>query len=451
MTHRLSIMGPIRESSFFEPDTVSAQDVQAFVAQLPDDGEELLVGPVMTPGGSIAHGTAVRQILENETSRRPVTFEVYGVAGSIGAHLVVGTRGARVRMARDAELMIHPPWWDIGPASSGEHAAAAESLAPSAKSIVDAMVHRAPSIDGEALLDHLVKRSAMSWYTVPAATAVELGLADEIIETPDPELAAQAAEVGAATAPPPPKEARMEASLPLKTPAAQAGQPAPPAPQPASPAPAATSAPQASIDEESLFQRLWARFSAMLPARTEQAAPEPAAAPALPFAFSTPTPTPAPAVSATAAAEIFEVSAQTYATARTSAMCLPSNLSAMAASLAPMKVAEMAAEVNHRTAVARGDANEVATTAAAHAAAQQSLASFEGVLQAASAAIRAAGVPLTTESVGPVAVAAHGDAGEGDLADAHVRLMIARGVATPAALARAGVRVPQDLQEGAPN
>jgi ATP-dependent protease ClpP protease subunit len=194
MSHRLSIMGRIGASLW--EDGVTAKAVAEFLQELPKkDGKELRVGPVMTPGGSITEGAAIRQLLEDEVQRRDVIFEIYGEAASIGAHIVIGTHGARVEMARDAVLMLHPPYMSgINVAGIKEMEMYARNLRGSAAAIAAAVEHRAPGIDAEELCRQFAERSPLAYYEIRATDAVELGLADGILESPDPEFAAMAAE-----------------------------------------------------------------------------------------------------------------------------------------------------------------------------------------------------------------------------------------------------------------
>jgi ATP-dependent protease ClpP protease subunit len=204
MAHRLTLIGEIGASDWLT-DRVSAHDFQLAMAQLPDDGAMLDV-VAMSLGGDFYHSAAIRQSIEDETSRRPVTIKVYGVAASGAAHVVVGARGARVEMARDAILKIHGSW-DVRAAGAAEHRYAAESSEMVDRMLAEAVAHRAPSVDADELARTLSGRSPAIWYDVPAAEAVEIGLADGFIESSNPELAAMTAEETDATASQPEEDA----------------------------------------------------------------------------------------------------------------------------------------------------------------------------------------------------------------------------------------------------
>lgn len=453
MPHRLKLMGPIGESLWFE--SIRAADVAEFLGSLPNDGETLYVGPVLTPGGATNHGMAIRQLLEDETAKRPVVFQVYGEAASTGAHIVIGTRGARVEMARDADLMIHSPWYDIGPASSGEHKAHAEHLAILAGSIADSVAERAPTVDRDELAAQLAERSPLYRITVPAAQAVELGLADAIIGEPDPELAAEAAEAGAALASSQETTEQEGASmataqLPLRqtAPTPQSGVPAqqpepspPPTPAPATPQPA----PQAATSAEDMT--LFERFMAWKNGPAAKPEPQPAASAAVPqaapFAPVVPQMQAASSIDAGSLA-IMNVSAETYAAARIGAMQLPPQMQAHARQLGPLKLAEMQAAVNLQVAQGTGDAQHVAVAQQAHALAAANLTTFERVLTASAETIAAASAPLTTaNAASPTAVAVDGE-GEGaaQLAATHAKILLERGLVTPESLAKSAKKYP---------
>lgn len=411
--HSLTLIGEIGESDFFT-DRISFQDVETALAQLPDDGEPLdVLG--MSGGGDWYASAAIRQRLEAEAQRRPLTFHVYGVAASGMAHIVIGTRGARVEMARDAMLKIHGSW-SVTAGGSAEHAYEAEATAKINGLMADAIAHRAPSIDRDEMARMLTDRSPSIWFDYTAAEAVEVGLADGILETEDPKIVAQVEEAGAEA----PEtqtdqgDQAMKVSLPRST-APMAGTPPETPAQPAAPAAQASE----PTEEETRFGRFFAsawKFAAFnrSPAPEPEPAPqaaqitEPAVSPAtpaqaaLPFAMPQAA-TPAPAADVVQLAMMQET-ANTYAAQVTGGMILPPTVQAQAAQLAPLKLEEMKASVNHAMAKASGDAALIAQTQAQLTATTSSRESFETLLRTSADAMSAAAAPLTTRAAAaPVA------------------------------------------------
>lgn len=162
------IYGDIGESWW--EDTVSA-------AQFVKDIEALNVQDITVRinsyGGSVTDGIAIH----NAIKRHPATVavEIDGIAASIAS--LIAMAGDTVRIAENAQMMIHAPWGGIygNAAQLREYADMLDSWSAS-MSTSYARKSGMPAADVLALLtdgkDH--------WYT--AAQAKELGLVDEILE-----------------------------------------------------------------------------------------------------------------------------------------------------------------------------------------------------------------------------------------------------------------------------
>lgn len=451
--HSLTLIGEIGESDFFTY-RISFQDVETALAQLPDDGEPLdVLG--MSGGGDWYASAAIRQRLEAEAQRRPLTFHVYGVAASGMAHIVIGTRGARVEMARDAMLKIHGSW-SVTAGGSAEHAYEAEATARINGLMADAIAHRAPSIDRDEMARTLTERSPAIWSDYTAAEAVEVGLADGILETEDPKIVAQVEEAGAEA----PEtqtdqgDQAMKVSLPRST-APMAGTP------PESPAQTTAPAAQASVDEEGLFQRVLARVRAAMPGATTPQAPAarvaqitepPPATDATAVPVGTQAALPFPmAVAGPPAADpamvaMTEANAQQCAAATFARLGLPVTMAAERAHLGALHLQEAQAHANACVARAGGDAVQAAACEAHYSAAQAATRQYAATLEANARMLKAAAAPLTTQAAAaPAAVTTEndGDPGVQSLAAATAKMLAARGLVTAESLAKTAEKYPE--------
>lgn len=162
------IYGDIGESWW--EDTISA-------AQFVKDIEALNVQDITVRinsyGGSVTDGIAIHNAIKRHPA--PVAIEIDGIAASIAS--LIAMAGDTVRIAENAQMMIHAPWGGIygNAAQLREYADMLDSWS-SSMSTSYARKSGMPAADVLALLtdgkDH--------WYT--ASQAKELGLVDEILE-----------------------------------------------------------------------------------------------------------------------------------------------------------------------------------------------------------------------------------------------------------------------------
>lgn len=135
------------------------------------DVDEILVR-INSPGGSVWEATAIRTILEKHPAKKSIDIE--GLCAS-AATIIACIPGAKVRMAKGGEYMIHR-------CSSGAwgHAdamlAAYNSMTATDSTLADYYSERTGKTAEECL--ELMK--AETWYT--GKTALEAGFVDELIE-----------------------------------------------------------------------------------------------------------------------------------------------------------------------------------------------------------------------------------------------------------------------------
>jgi len=158
---------------------VSAAQVAADIEAL--GPVEKLTVRVSSYGGDAMQGVAIHNLLRS----LPYDVEVIidGIAASAAS--VIAVAGRRVIMPSTALMMIHDPW-SLAAGNAEDMRHQAEVLEKIKQALTAAYLSKAPNIDPERL-DALL--SEETWLT--AEEAVELGLADEIVE-PDADRTAPA-------------------------------------------------------------------------------------------------------------------------------------------------------------------------------------------------------------------------------------------------------------------
>lgn len=158
---------------------VSAAQVAADIEAL--GAIEKLTVRVSSYGGDAMQGVAIHNLL------RSLPYEVEVVIDGIAASAasVIAVAGQRVLMPSTALMMIHDPW-SLAAGNAEDMRRQAAALEKVKQALAAAYLAKAPDIDPERL-DALL--SEETWLT--AEEAVELGLADEIVE-PDADREAPA-------------------------------------------------------------------------------------------------------------------------------------------------------------------------------------------------------------------------------------------------------------------
>lgn len=122
-----------------------------------------------TPGGAVHDGMAIYNLLKEHAAK--VIVHIDGLAASIGS--VIAMAGDEIRMAENANLMIHEPW-SIVMGGAEDMRKEAEILDKVAGQIVGTYVARTGATE-EQVLDWM---GAETWFT--AAEAKEAGFVDVV-------------------------------------------------------------------------------------------------------------------------------------------------------------------------------------------------------------------------------------------------------------------------------
>lgn len=142
-----------------------------FAADLAELTAPNLTLHLSSPGGDVYDGIAIYNALRKKQCR--VTVEIDGLAASIAS--VIAMAGDTVRIARNAEMMIHQPW-TIAMGNATEMRGIADRLDAVGANIADIYAQRA----GGQIDTWLALMDAETWYS--SSEAVGAGLADEILE-----------------------------------------------------------------------------------------------------------------------------------------------------------------------------------------------------------------------------------------------------------------------------
>ncbi|MDR2366438.1 MAG: ATP-dependent Clp protease proteolytic subunit [Zoogloeaceae bacterium] len=137
-----------------------------------DDGMSPIVVAINSPGGNVFDGIALNAFLSRLGDRCAARID--GIAASAASVVAVGA--SRVQIGESAMMMIHQPW-QIAAGNAEDFRKLADDLDKVGDSVRAAYQRKAPGIEDEdlsALLDD------ETWLS--AKEAVELGLADEIVE-----------------------------------------------------------------------------------------------------------------------------------------------------------------------------------------------------------------------------------------------------------------------------
>lgn len=132
---------------------------------------------INSPGGDVMEGLAIYNYLK----RAKVNVEISGMAASIAS--VIALAGQRVAIYDNSSLFIHHAWSYVGDANADEARTAADRM-----EAVDAMIATIYAARGlsEEKIAEIMDGPDGKGTLVSAATALELGLVDEVL---DPALA----------------------------------------------------------------------------------------------------------------------------------------------------------------------------------------------------------------------------------------------------------------------
>ena len=132
---------------------------------------------INSPGGDVMEGLAIYKYLK----RAKVNVEISGMAASIAS--VIALAGQHVAIYDNSSLFIHHAWSYVGDANAGEARTAADRM-----EAVDAMIATIYAARGlsEEKIAEIMDGPDGQGSLVSAASALELGLVDEVL---DPALA----------------------------------------------------------------------------------------------------------------------------------------------------------------------------------------------------------------------------------------------------------------------
>lgn len=129
---------------------------------------------INSPGGSVFEGVAIGNIIARQKAKKIVHID--GLAASIAS--VIAMAGDEIRIASNGMMMIHDPW-TVALGSATELRKTADTLDKIRDTILGSYVDRSGA-DRDKLSDMM---AAETWLT--AEEAVELGLADSVVEAAD--------------------------------------------------------------------------------------------------------------------------------------------------------------------------------------------------------------------------------------------------------------------------
>lgn len=150
----------------------------SFVSQLDELDVKTIELHINSPGGEVWDGIAILNALRSHKAR--VVTIVDGVAASIASVIAVGAD--EVVMSRNSELMIHDAW-GLVVGNAEDMADMVSRLNTQSDNIASVYAEKA----GGTTEDWRAAMKAETWYS--AAEAVEVGLADRVIEKPGAEEA----------------------------------------------------------------------------------------------------------------------------------------------------------------------------------------------------------------------------------------------------------------------
>lgn len=129
---------------------------------------------INSPGGSVFEGTAIFNMLKN--SRAFINVYVDGLAASIAS--VIAMAGDKIYMPANAMMMIHNPWV-VCEGNADELRKMADDLEKIGSLSTETYVERSNGKANAEEIQNLMDEE--TWLT--AKEAVELGLADEVVES----------------------------------------------------------------------------------------------------------------------------------------------------------------------------------------------------------------------------------------------------------------------------
>ncbi len=186
-TLELTIMGTLGEACWFEPEGVSADDIQSALEAYPN---VIAINVLIDcPGGDVFEGMTIMNLLKRHPAL--VTIEVLGEASSAGTFVCMG--GDKIIMHEGTAMMVHAPAGGCF-GMADEHRTIASALDSIGSSMVDVYVARTgkPRDEVQKLVD------AETWMT--ARQAIELGFADLLVPGKPKASAPQPAKPAAAPA-----------------------------------------------------------------------------------------------------------------------------------------------------------------------------------------------------------------------------------------------------------
>lgn len=129
---------------------------------------------INSPGGSVFEGTAIFNMLKN--SKAFINVYIDGLAASIAS--VIAMAGDKIYMPANAMMMIHNPWV-VCEGNADELRKMADDLEKIGSLSIDTYVKRSNGKANAEEIQNLMDEE--TWLT--AKEAVELGLADEVVES----------------------------------------------------------------------------------------------------------------------------------------------------------------------------------------------------------------------------------------------------------------------------
>ena len=150
-----------------------AKDVEAALANASPD--ETLFVDIHSEGGSVFEGFAIYNVLNEWPGKKVARIKV--AAFSIASYIAMACD--EIEIANNGFFMIHNPYSQTG-GDDADHAREAELLASLKASMIEAYSART-GLDQEQIKGMMADESYIG-----AATAVELGMADKIIESTKP-------------------------------------------------------------------------------------------------------------------------------------------------------------------------------------------------------------------------------------------------------------------------